>query len=53
MGPNGYPHSVPIGYFRLGDDIYLGCRDSTQKVKNIARNPRVSAFEKRDHFPVG
>jgi nitroimidazol reductase NimA-like FMN-containing flavoprotein (pyridoxamine 5'-phosphate oxidase superfamily) len=42
IGPNGYPHSVPIGYFRLGDDIYLGCRDGTQKVKNIARNPKVS-----------
>ena len=42
IGPNGYPHAVPIGYFRLGDDIYLGCRDGTQKVKNIARNPKVS-----------
>jgi nitroimidazol reductase NimA-like FMN-containing flavoprotein (pyridoxamine 5'-phosphate oxidase superfamily) len=42
IGPNGYPHSVPIGYFRLDDDIYLGCRDGTQKVKNIARNPKVS-----------
>jgi PPOX class probable F420-dependent enzyme len=42
VGPNGYPHSVPIGYFRLGDDIYLGCRTGTQKVKNIERNPKVS-----------
>ena len=42
IGPNGYPHSVPIGYFRLGDDIYLGCRAGTQKVKNIERNPKVS-----------
>ncbi len=42
IGPNGYPHSVPIGYFRLGDDIYLGCRTGTQKVKNIERNPKVS-----------
>ena len=42
MGPNGYPHSVPLGYFRLGDDIYLGCRAHTQKVKNIERNPKVS-----------
>ncbi len=42
FGPNGYPHSVPLGYFRVGDDIYLGCRPGTQKVKNIARNPRVS-----------
>ena len=42
IGPNGYPHSVPIGYFRLGDDIYLGCRAGTQKIKNIERNPKVS-----------
>jgi nitroimidazol reductase NimA-like FMN-containing flavoprotein (pyridoxamine 5'-phosphate oxidase superfamily) len=42
IGKNGYPHSVPLGYFRLDDDIYLGCRAGTQKVKNIERNPRVS-----------
>ena len=42
FGPNGYPHSVPIGYFRLGDDVYLGCRAGTQKIKNIERNPKVS-----------
>ena len=42
IGRHGYPHSVPLGYFRLGDDIYLGCRASTQKTKNIERNPRVS-----------
>lgn len=38
----GYPHSIPIGYFRLGDEIYMGCRAGTQKLKNIERNPRVS-----------
>ena len=42
IGRHGYPHSVPLGYFRLGDDIYLGCRANTQKTKNIERNPRVS-----------
>jgi nitroimidazol reductase NimA-like FMN-containing flavoprotein (pyridoxamine 5'-phosphate oxidase superfamily) len=42
LGPQGYPHSVPLGYFRLGEAIYLGCRTGTQKVKNIARNPKVS-----------
>jgi nitroimidazol reductase NimA-like FMN-containing flavoprotein (pyridoxamine 5'-phosphate oxidase superfamily) len=42
IGPHGYPHSVPIGYFRIDDDIYLGCRAGTQKVKNIERNPKVS-----------
>ena len=42
IGADGYPHSVPIGYFRLGEDVYLGCRAGTQKLKNIERNPKVS-----------
>jgi PPOX class probable F420-dependent enzyme len=42
IGRDGFPHSVPIGYFRLGDEIYMGCRAGTQKLKNIERNPRVS-----------
>jgi len=42
QGRDGYPHTVPIGYFRDGDRIFLGCRDNTQKVKNIERNPKVS-----------
>src|SRR5437870_8251284 len=42
VGQDGFPHSVPLGYFRLGDTIYLGCRAGTQKLKNIARNPKVS-----------
>lgn len=42
IGRDGYPHSVPIGYFRIGDDVYLGCRDKTQKVLNARRNPKVS-----------
>src|SRR5438132_11769560 len=42
IGRQGYPHSVPLGYFRLGDDIYIGCRAGTQKVKNIECNPKVS-----------
>lgn len=42
IGADGYPHSVPIGYFRLGEDVYLGCRAGTQKLKNIERNQKVS-----------
>src|SRR5215204_2297848 len=42
IGRDGYPHSVPIGYFRVGDEIYMGGRLSTQRVKNIQRNPKVS-----------
>lgn len=42
IGPDGYPHSVPLGYFRLGDDIVMGVRPETRKVKNIQANPKVS-----------
>jgi nitroimidazol reductase NimA-like FMN-containing flavoprotein (pyridoxamine 5'-phosphate oxidase superfamily) len=42
IGQDGFPHSIPIGYFRIGDEVYLGCRAGTQKLKNIERNPRVS-----------
>ena len=42
QGKDGYPHTVPIGYFRDGDRIFMGCRDNTQKLKNIERNPKVS-----------
>ena len=42
QGKDGYPHTVPIGYFREGDRIFMGCRDNTQKVVNIERNPKVS-----------
>lgn len=42
IGRDGYPHTVPIGYFRLGDEVYIGCRADTQKLKNIERNPKVS-----------
>jgi len=41
IGKDGAPHSVPLGYFRIGEEIYLGCRDGTQKVVNIRRNPNV------------
>ena len=44
IGAGGYPHTVPIGYFRLDDDVYIGCRTGSQKLKNIDRNPRVSVM---------
>jgi nitroimidazol reductase NimA-like FMN-containing flavoprotein (pyridoxamine 5'-phosphate oxidase superfamily) len=39
---DGFPHSVPLGYFRLDRDIVLGVRDGTRKVANIEANPNVS-----------
>lgn len=42
IGKDGFPHTVPIGYFRLGDDVCIGCRAGSQKLRNIERNPKVS-----------
>ena len=39
---DGFPHTVPLGYFRLGRDIIMGIRDGTRKVANIESNPNVS-----------
>jgi nitroimidazol reductase NimA-like FMN-containing flavoprotein (pyridoxamine 5'-phosphate oxidase superfamily) len=49
IGRDGYPHSVPIGYFRVGEEVYLGCRDRTQKVLNARRNPKVSLSLESGH----
>ena len=42
IGPDGYPHSIPIGWFRVHRKIYMGCIDRTQKVKNIERNEKIA-----------
>ena len=42
IGPDGFPHSVPLGYFRLGDEILMGVRAETKKLSNIRANPKVS-----------
>ena len=39
---DGFPHSVPLGYFRLGSDIVMGVRDETRKIANVESNPNVS-----------
>ncbi len=42
IGRDGYPHSLPIGYFRMGDEVFLGGRAGTQKMLNAERNAKVS-----------
>ena len=42
IGPDGFPHTVPLGYFRLGNDIVMGVRRNTRKLRNIRDNPKVS-----------
>jgi nitroimidazol reductase NimA-like FMN-containing flavoprotein (pyridoxamine 5'-phosphate oxidase superfamily) len=39
---DGFPHSVPLGYFRLDRDVVMGVRDGTRKVANVESNPSVS-----------
>ncbi len=39
IGSDGYPHVVPLGYFRLGDEIVLNMRG--QREANVRRNPKV------------
>lgn len=40
--PDGYPHTVAIGYFRLGEKLYCGCRAGTRKCRNLQANSRAS-----------
>ena len=42
IGNDGFPHTIPIGYFVSDGKIFIGCIDRTQKVKNIERNPNIS-----------
>src|SRR6187401_2408141 len=44
VGEDGFPHTVPLGCFRLGRDIVMGVRDGTRKVANIESNPNVSVM---------
>jgi general stress protein 26 len=42
LDPDGFPHTVPLGYFRLGDEILMGVRANTHKLDNIQHNSKVS-----------
>ena len=44
FGPTGHPHTVPLGYFRLDNDLVMGVKDATAKVRNIERDGRASAM---------
>ncbi|MBS2038405.1 pyridoxamine 5'-phosphate oxidase family protein [bacterium] len=42
MDEDGFPHTVAIGYFRLGEVLYCGCRAGTRKCRNLMTNPKAS-----------
>ncbi|MEM7252286.1 MAG: pyridoxamine 5'-phosphate oxidase family protein [Pseudomonadota bacterium] len=49
ISPSGHPHTVPLGYFRHGDDLVMGVRDDTVKIRNIERNSMASALLESGH----
>lgn len=44
IGRDGFPHSVPLGYWRTDDRLYFGTPAASQKVRNIERERRVSVL---------
>ncbi len=42
LDADGYPHSVPLGYYRVGDAVCVGTPAATRKVRNAERDPRAS-----------
>ena len=40
IGRDGYPHIVPLGYFRLDEHVYVNMRG--QRLVNARRTPKVS-----------
>ena len=41
-GPAGAPHAAPVWYLWNGDEIRISTPRTTQKVRDIERNPRVA-----------
>ena len=42
LDANGYPHSVALGYYRIGGVLYVGTPAHTRKVRNAEANPHGS-----------
>ena len=42
LDADGYPHSVALGYYRIGDVVYVGTPANTRKVRNAEANSRGS-----------
>ena len=39
--PDGHPHSVPVWYLWDGEHIYFASNKSTQKARNLAKQPEI------------
>ena len=42
LDAEGYPHSVALGYYRIGGVLYVGTPARTRKVRNAEANPHGS-----------
>jgi PPOX class probable F420-dependent enzyme len=42
VGPDGYPHIVPMYFMRQGDDIVFGSDRDERKVRNALANPKAA-----------
>jgi PPOX class probable F420-dependent enzyme len=42
VGPDGSPHAAPVWYLWDGDEILISTPGTTQKIRDIERNPRVA-----------
>lgn len=46
--PDGWPQATTVAFASDGLDLYFGCERASQKVRNIARNPKVSVTVDHD-----
>lgn len=42
VGPDGYPHVVPLWYMLEGDDIVMGTERGDRKTRNLLANPKAA-----------
>jgi PPOX class probable F420-dependent enzyme len=40
--PDGYPQATTVTYANDGLDLFFGCDETSQKVRNISRNRKIS-----------
>lgn len=44
IGRDGYPHTVPVGFRRIGELLLIRVRAGTQKVRNLQANPKAAVL---------
>ena len=49
IGVRGWPHSMPLWYVPRDPDIWICTYAKSQKVKNLARDPRATLLVETGH----